>query len=117
MPALEPFIKPEDPKRTSAVKTLMTIPGLGFVDPFDPLSHLCTHSNGREKGAKALYDSGCDTVEKLKLKKYKGTLSPGAKRGLKYLDHLQNPVPRENAERLVVRPCFSTCSCKKAQDI
>ncbi|KAF9783387.1 hypothetical protein BJ322DRAFT_1070619 [Thelephora terrestris] len=75
--------KPEDPERTRAVRTLMTVPGLG------------------KKNAEVLYDSGCGTVERLQLKKYKDTLSPGAKRGLKYFHHVQKPVPRENVERIV----------------
>jgi len=56
--------------------------------------------------AEALYDAGCDTIARLHLKKYKEMLSPGAKRGLKYINHLRSPVPRENAEAIVVCCCF-----------
>ena len=57
------------------------------------------------KYTEALYDAGCDTIAKLSLKKFEDTLSPGAKRGLKYLAHLESPVPRENAEAIVVCCC------------
>ena len=56
----------------------------------------------RKKVAEVLYDAGCDTVARLYLKKYKETLSPGARRGLKYFKNLGSPVPRENAEAIVV---------------
>jgi hypothetical protein len=56
----------------------------------------------------ALYDAGCDTIAKLNLKKFKDTLSPGAERGLKYIVRLESPVPRENAEAIVVRCCSHT---------
>ncbi|KAF9643593.1 hypothetical protein BDM02DRAFT_3151454 [Thelephora ganbajun] len=70
-------------KRSKTIKTLMTIPGLG------------------KKAAEALYDAGCDSIERIHLKKYKEALSPGARRGLKYIKHLESPVPRENAEAIV----------------
>lgn len=50
-----------------------------------------------------LYDAGCDTFEKMQLKKYKDMLSHKAARGLKYARNLDSPVPRENAEAIVVR--------------
>jgi hypothetical protein len=41
----------------------------------------------------------------LHLKKHKDTLSPAAKRSLKYIALLGSPVPRENVEAIVARCC------------
>lgn len=70
---------------------------------------LYANAESRTVLSKELYDAGCDSVQKLELKKYKEMLSPTAKIGLKYQKFAESPVPRENAERLVVRRCLSVC--------
>ena len=95
----------EQLKRNEAIKKFMTIPGLGSVNPSPSPGPSRINARFRKKSAEALYDAGCETVERLQLKKYKEVLSPGAKRGLKYLKHLESPVPRGNAEAIAVRRC------------
>jgi len=67
------------------------------------------------RGAEALYDAGCDTIPKLHFKKYKRMLSPRAKMGLKYINHSRPPVPRENAEAIMVRCYFPHSLGSQAQ--
>jgi hypothetical protein len=91
------------------VKTLMTVPGIGSDAPFPPNLPLYADAESRVMLARTLYDAGCDTIEKLDLKRNKQMLTPKARTGLKYLKFMESPIPRENAERFVVRRCLSLC--------
>lgn len=95
----------EELRKEMAVRTFLTIPGIGSVNPSSRVPSVFI-VNRRRMGAEALYDNGCDTVARLHLKKYKETLTPESKKCLKYFEHIQRPLPRENAETLVVRYCL-----------
>jgi hypothetical protein len=70
----------------------------------------------RKKAAGILYDTGCDTIAKLRLKKYNDTLKPGSRRCLKYIEFLGSPVQRESAETIVVCCCSLHAPQPQAQD-
>jgi hypothetical protein len=70
------------------------------------LDLLRVYMNNRTGKAAELCDTGCDTTSKLRLTRYHQTLEAGPKRGLKYLKHIQYPVPREEVGLIAVRCSF-----------
>ena len=116
--AQEHLLRPPTPKesqeqfaRRNAVNMLMTVPGLGSVNISLLLYVTHIDFDFRQKSAEALYDDGCDTIEKLHLEKYKEKLAPRPRKSLKYVKYLGSLVPRENAQRIVVR-CRSSQSLR-----
>lgn len=98
------------PYKKKHLKELLAVPGIGSVNSPSSLDPLCIDVEYRVKVAKALYEAGCDTVAKLHLEQYYKMLPPKVKRTFKHFEYLGAPVPRENAERIMVRYCSPTYS-------
>lgn len=67
-----------------------------------PLKHV------RSTVASKLVEAGCQTIEDLRLPEFNSMLLPAMRVGLDFLDHLDKPVTREEAEIVLVSPSGPT---------
>ena len=91
--------------RLLAIETFQKIPGIGFVHPFLRLQ-LSINSLSwtfRERTATNLVNAGTASVSDLRLPQYEVLLKPNQKVGVLDGEYMATPVPRTEAEEIVVR--------------
>lgn len=100
----------EKDKRVLAMRSLMTISGIGCVCVlYLPYSGHIDHAFCRKVAAAKLVDAGCRGLEDLNQPYLFEMLGPAQKIGFRYLTQIGKPVQREEAEALAV--CAIICNC------
>jgi DNA polymerase beta len=100
-----PEARLQDAVRRKAVKALGLVPGIGYGELVRTSSYPNASRHSATK-ARELVDAGCRHITDLHHPKHLAMLTPAMKIGLKYYDHLSEPVTREQAETTAVRPSF-----------